>query len=171
MCNSLYMRSELYHSTIGLLKHCFTIVLCEHIHLNRWHTTSSVFPVHLALVLFITQGAYGLNREHLSPFFFQTVCAGYIRMCFCCKGTCFQLLLTYFTTMKTLFMWISCLKYLFVYCFGNGIWETAHCIWCIYVARTVSFTAIVKIVVEELPTIVLILDSVFQLTFLMPKAS
>lgn len=83
-------------------------------HLNRWHTTSSVFPDQVALVLFLTQGACGLTTGYLSPFIFQTVCAGYIRICFCCKGTCFKLLVTDFTTMKTLFMWISCLKYFYV---------------------------------------------------------
>lgn len=66
----------------SFLKHCFIIVRGGHIHLNRWHTTSFVFPVRVALVLFITQGARGLTRDYLSPFLsfrlYVLVTSGYV---------------------------------------------------------------------------------------------
>lgn len=100
------------YNTSSFLKHCFIIVLAGHIHLNRWHTTSFVFSCPCCLgALHNTRCLWPQQRLFESLFIFQTVCAGYIRICFCCKGAYFESLVMYFVTMKTLFMWISCFKY------------------------------------------------------------
>lgn len=70
------------YSKFSFLKHCFYSSPSGHTHLNRWHTTSFVFPVHVALVLFITQGACGLTRDYLIPFLsfrlYVLVTSGYV---------------------------------------------------------------------------------------------
>lgn len=80
-----------------VLKHlsCIT-VLYGHRHLNRWYTTSFVFPVCFAWCsLYITQSVCGLNIVYCLGgcfYFVQAVCTGYIKRTCHCKIVCLMVI-------------------------------------------------------------------------------
>lgn len=118
------------YNTSSFLKHCFILVLCGHTHLNRWHTTSFVFPVCVALVLFITQGACGLNRDYLSPFLsfrlYVLVTSGYV-------SVVKVLVLNRWshTSHNENIIYVDFVFKIFLCTILEMVYKTAYCIWCI----------------------------------------